>query len=261
MSMTLTSHALVRVSLSKHSPDSSLAAHEHTEPYISFVLRGEYEETVGRRTIACDTHCVRFHPGGEVHANLFGRRGGVCLNLGLGVEWQRSLASMQLIDPADLVVTADCAWPALQIAREMQTNDETSALAIEELTTRILDDCAVTRRRERALADHPALSRAVEFIHGHLAEAFTLYDVACAAQLHRTHLARVFKRAMGETIGGYTRRARLVRAQDLMRFHPRWPLSRLAIEAGFTDHAHFTRVHSRIWGAAPSTYRMLVGEV
>jgi transcriptional regulator GlxA family with amidase domain len=46
-----------------------------------------------------------------------------------------------------------------------------------------------------------------------------------------------------------------------MRHHPRWPLSRIAAETGFTDHAHCTRVFSSVFGAAPSQVRVLAREI
>jgi AraC-like DNA-binding protein len=49
--------------------------------------------------------------------------------------------------------------------------------------------------------------------------------------------------------------ARFQRALARLRRSPAQPLSRIAYESGFADHAHFTRDFSRFAGATPSAFR------
>ena len=52
-----------------------------------------------------------------------------------------------------------------------------------------------------------------------------------------------------------------VRSLEYMRRYPRWPLSRIAAETGFTDHAHCTRVFRRVFGVTPSQVRLVAREI
>lgn len=77
----------VNVAISLHAPYGRLAEHEHTNAYLSFVIEGEYVEKLGRASVGCSSYRVRFHPPGEVHADVFGPRGARCLNLELDDQW------------------------------------------------------------------------------------------------------------------------------------------------------------------------------
>lgn len=248
----------VSVSETRHSPRSVLPPHEHVAAYLSFVVHGDYAEIVGSQTVQCSTHRVRFHPAGEVHANKFGNAGGICLNIELDDQWSERLKECGLTDPNDLVLDDGTAWLALRIRNEFRVRDRAAALSIEELTALIIDSCGQSRRQSFAIRDHRPVQRAIEFIHAHIAVPFALGDVAQAAHLHRTHFARAFRKHMGCTVGEYTRRVRLTRVQDTMRQDSNRSFSRLAADAGFADHAHFTRTFSRVVGATPSAFRRAV---
>ena len=258
--MTATSQRFEAVSVSetRHAPGSVLPPHEHTTAYLSFVVRGDYSERVGRHTIQCPTYRLRFHPRGEVHADAFGAAGGTCLNIELGDRWTDSLEECRLTDPNDLVLDDSAAWLALRVRHELRLGDPDSMLAIEGLTAHLLDGCARSLRESCAIRSHPSMARAVEFIRANIAAPFRLGDVAEAADLHRTHFARAFRTQMGCTVGAYVRRARSTWAQDQMRKRPRQSLSRLAVDAGFADHAHFTRTFSRVVGVTPSAFRRAI---
>ena len=69
-----------------------------------------------------------------------------------------------------------------------------------------------------------------------------------------SHLARAFREAEGCTIGEYQRKLRVAAACRLMQ-SPSASLSRIALETGFTDQAHFSREFKRQMGVSPREYR------
>lgn len=244
----------VRIGTSHHAPFDRMGTHEHDSAYLSFVIAGEYVERVGSTRIDCIANRVRFHPLGEVHADTFGAGGGRCLNLELDASWGAFIAELGLDDPCDAILADTAAWDAMRAWSAWRQRGRLASLAVEEATASLLGACAKVRFDAQSFVGHPGIRRAIEYLH-HAPEPFCLGDVAAAAGLHPTHLARVFRQRLGCTVGDYARKVRLVRALDSMVMHPGWTLSRVSAEAGFADHAHFTRQFKQMIGAAPSEFR------
>jgi AraC family transcriptional regulator len=79
-------------------------------------------------------------------------------------------------------------------------------------------------------------------------------EVAAAAGVHPVHLARVFRKQFGMTVGEYQRRLRLAWAgKELLRGDT--DLATLALEAGFADQSHFTRAFRWMTGMTPGELR------
>jgi AraC family transcriptional regulator len=250
----------VTLAQSTHGSGEVLPPHEHRNAYLSFVIEGEYDEIVGSQRVRCAASHVRFHPAGEIHSNAFGRGGGRVLNLELDHCWTRDIESLGLSNPDDAVLVTDGSWPALRAWREYRRPGPDSALVVEEIVATLLARTQKARRESQSQR-HPTVRRAVEFLRASPTTPFSLFDVAAAAGVHATHLARVFRREMECTVGSYARRLRAEQALECMRRHPRWPLSRVAAETGFSDHAHCTRVFGRVFGAAPSHVRRVQREI
>lgn len=254
--------AVGRVQLSEvaYRSRESLPWHAHSASYLSFVISGSYVETVGARRLACETHVVRFHPAGEEHTDVFGARGAVCLNVELAGDWGETLAELGL-GGEEPVMTDGALWPALRLRREGRRLDGVSALALEEATIELLAVCTGRARVRRSASASRALARALECVDARLqcgATAISLGEIAAAAGVHVTHLARLFRQRLHCTVGEYVRSLRLVRAQHQIVARPEWPLSRIAAEQGFADHAHFTRAFVRAFAITPSGFRRTV---
>jgi AraC family transcriptional regulator len=251
----------VSIHRSVHASRDVLPAHEHRAAYLSLVIEGEYVEALGSTSVACRAWQVRLHPAGEVHSNVFGARGAHVLNLQLEPRWNAELESLGLSNPDDAVLVNDGVWPALRAWREARQPAGRSALVLEEMVAILLNKACGARREAHAARARPVIRRAVDFLHATQDRRVSLFDVAKTAGVHSTHLARVFRREMGCTVGTYARRLRAVRSLESMRHYPRWPLSRIAAETGFTDHAHYTRVFRTVFGVVPSQVRLLAREI
>jgi AraC family transcriptional regulator len=57
------------------------------------------------------------------------------------------------------------------------------------------------------------------------------------------------------TMSEYVRRARVARAQNLLR-HASLGITEIALACGFADQSHFTRAFSRVTGMPPGRYRL-----
>ena len=97
------------------------------------------------------------------------------------------------------------------------------------------------------------LVRVRQALDAHLGRRFSLSDMARLAGLSRFHFLRAFARAYGVTPYAYSINRRVMMARRLL-IEGR-PISMAAIEAGFADQAHLTRVFLRTIGVTPGEFR------
>ena len=83
-------------------------------------------------------------------------------------------------------------------------------------------------------------------------EPLTLSVLADEAGVHPTHLARAFRAQYARTVGEMLRERRIEHAKQQL-FCGVAP-SEIALDAGFADQSHFTRVFRRLTGTTPAAY-------
>jgi AraC-like DNA-binding protein len=113
-------------------------------------------------------------------------------------------------------------------------------------------------RHNRDASEKPpeiALAARVErFIQANLHRALTRSDVAASVRLSPPHLARLFRRATGRTLGRRLTELRIERAQSLLE-HSTMNVTQVAVEVGFSSFSHFSKVFRQTTGYLPSEYR------
>lgn len=92
------------------------------------------------------------------------------------------------------------------------------------------------------------------YIHQHLDEPLKLEDLAQVACFSPFHLHRIFTAFMGIPMGEYIRRLRMGRAV-LQLSRTQYPVTRIAIEAGYTTLASFSKSFHQAYGLRPSDVR------
>jgi AraC family transcriptional regulator len=91
-------------------------------------------------------------------------------------------------------------------------------------------------------AGHDArVHRAIDFIEAHFTRDISLVEISAAANLSPTHLTEVFRRQTGTTPYSYVIDRRLTHAVHLLRATD-LPISHVALDAGFADQQHLTRM-------------------
>jgi transcriptional regulator GlxA family with amidase domain len=98
-----------------------------------------------------------------------------------------------------------------------------------------------------------ALCKAIEFIDAHLAERFTLEDLANAVGVSRYHFARQFRISTGRSPMVYQMHVRLERGKQMLARGDR-SICDIAATLGFCDQSHFTRTFRRVVGLPPRDY-------
>jgi AraC family transcriptional regulator len=108
--------------------------------------------------------------------------------------------------------------------------------------------------REEAAVDDQRLRRAVAFIHDNLSKDISLDDLAVLATMSPFHFARAFKAAKGASPLQYVIRARLERAQVLLR-STRLSVAEIAYQVGYQDISRFGQHFKRQTGVTPGAWR------
>lgn len=99
------------------------------------------------------------------------------------------------------------------------------------------------------------VNAAIDYIEAHLDEAMTLSDLAAVAHFSPYHFHRIFTAVTGETLGQFINRTRLERAAAWLVTRPRRPVTRIAIESGFSNPSSFSRAFRTHFSMTPTEWR------
>ncbi len=146
-------------------------------------------------------------------------------------------------DLADAHTPLDALW-GLEAARLVQR------LGGERCPERQLDlvEAALLARLPRARSVHPAVAAALPRI----ASDDSIRAIVAGSGYSHRHFATLFSEAIGLTPKRYARVVRFGRALAALPSAP--SLSRLALDVGYADQAHFNREFREMSGIAPSMY-------
>ena len=96
-------------------------------------------------------------------------------------------------------------------------------------------------------------------IETHLDVSLRTKELAKLVQLSSFHFCRVFRVSFGNSPHGYVTRRRIERAQGLI-LTTKLPLGQIAVDCGFADQAHFTKLFRRLTGESPGEWRRVRAE-
>ena len=246
----------------QHAGGQVIAPHVHETPHFCIGVAGACVERINNRDIECVPGTIEYHPAGTCHSSRWHRRGGRCFTVSLGARWTSHLADDDReLRPHEGVLGDAPRQLMSRLHRELMFADDNSNMVIEGLTLALIGDA----RRERAVAvmrgAPPAwLRRAADDLRDHAFESVRVEVAAQVAGVHSVLLSRWFRRVHHMTVGEFVRRLRIERARHLLAASAK-PLSAIALECGFVDHAHFTRTFRSLVHSTPSDYRRVHGRV
>ena len=235
-----------------HTHARVLPSHAHRAGFVSLMLEGEYRETAGLTQFSYQPFSCTYHPPGMDHRDEVGPAGVTMLTLEFKPELFDAMdcAAVNLRPIID-VSGRRPAWELMDLYHRISSS-RANDLDIE---SRAVDLAfSIVRFSARTPRDLRSLRRAREYVHAHFAENLTLAQVARAAGVHPVYLGQIFRQEFAETLGEYLNRIR-VRAAAGMLANSELPLSALAVDLGFYDQSHFTRVFRQFTGATPGTFR------
>jgi AraC family transcriptional regulator len=98
------------------------------------------------------------------------------------------------------------------------------------------------------------LSRAKELLVEKSNRDILLADIARECGLSRQYFTKSFKATLGVTPHRWLQQYRIKKAKDLLQ-NTSHPIADIAIECGFADQSHFTRVFVTLTGGTPAAWR------
>jgi signal transduction histidine kinase/DNA-binding LacI/PurR family transcriptional regulator/AraC-like DNA-binding protein len=115
-------------------------------------------------------------------------------------------------------------------------------------------ETALTRQHTLGRATQQLVRQAAACIQAHYAEALTREDIAHQVGINADYLTDCFRQELGITPMTYLRRYRIRQARELLETSD-LSIMQVALEAGFSESAHFTRTFQREVGMTPRAYR------
>ena len=99
-----------------------------------------------------------------------------------------------------------------------------------------------------------ALRKVREHIEAHFTQRIDLFRLAGIAGLSTSYFSRAFKQSIGMPPHRYVMLRRLAAAAEMIRRTSK-SLAEVAIEVGFSDQSHFTRIFTQMTGETPGALR------
>ena len=141
---------------------------------------------------------------------------------------------------------------------DLATSLHSEAPLVAELSHNLLEQlilrCRACLPQGYQYQRDPRIERAREYISTHYTRAFTLEDVAGAANLSPSRLAGLFREQCGLSVLGYRDELRMSHAARLLN-DSALGIAGIGAAVGYPDPAYFSRTFSRHVGISPRNYR------
>ena len=99
------------------------------------------------------------------------------------------------------------------------------------------------------------INRVMDHIENHIEAPLTLDDLSRVACFSKYHFHRIFKALTGESLFGFIQRVRVEKAAMRLNMDPDAPVTRIALDCGFSDSAAFAKRFKQRFGMAPTQWR------
>jgi len=241
-----------------YAPGWCEGRHCHRKASFIYIVGGDHWATHSRGGDTARAGTVRYLPAGEPHEVYF-PRGSTCLQL----ELESSVIDLAAEQGRPLECPGEIHDPrvgrlGVRLHHELFTSDDLSQLDVEGVALQLLLAGEPAGRDQRKDAP-PWVLRISEQLREEFATRFALQAIARSVGRHPVQVSRQFHRHFGCTLSEYVRRARVARAQELLR-HTVRGISDIALACGFADQSHFTTAFRRVTGVPPGRYRVAFGD-
>jgi AraC family transcriptional regulator len=149
---------------------------------------------------------------------------------------------------------------ALALKLEIQTGCMSGRLYGESLGTalaaRLVQNYAVSKPFEfkTSVLPQSQLKRVIDYMKANLTQDLSILDLATLTGMSESHFSRSFKRSVGITPYQYLMQQRVERAKQLLE-QQSIVISSIALDCGFANQTHLTKVFRQITGMTPKAYQ------
>jgi AraC family transcriptional regulator len=150
---------------------------------------------------------------------------------------------------------------ALALKTEIQTGCMSGRLYGESLGTalaaRLVQNYSVSKPSLEFKANglpRSQLERVTDYMKANLTQDLSILDLATLTNMSESHFSRSFKRSVGIAPYHYLMKQRVERAKQLLKQQV-ISISDIALDCGFANQTHLTKVFHRMTGMTPKTYQ------
>ena len=144
-------------------------------------------------------------------------------------------------------------------------DEQPDRLRVDELALHVIEETLAAvyrrnntrrtaRRRDTNCCHRDAAEAAKVVLTADYRRRLSLNEIADRVHLSPFHLCRVFRRITGRSLHQYVTQLRLRRSLEMLADRPT-DLTRVALDLGFSSHAHFTSTFSSAFGISPAAFR------
>ncbi len=229
--------------------------HSHERAYFCLIRKGGYTERYDRRTRVCGPKTLVFHPVGERHSQTLAEHPVASFNVEISREWiEQAQEFTGVLDQPAEFHGGEIPALASHLFREFAARRRDASLSIESLTFEILTAFAKAGLPQPGGKEPRWLIMARDYLETGFRDPLTLRELALQVGVHPVHLAATFRRFYGCSVGEYLRRRRIAYVRERLS-DSTIALAEIALEGGFTDQSHLTRVFKRFTEKTPGQYR------
>lgn len=179
-----------------------------------------------------DVATLAAQSGGRIHPCQF-----LSPQLGFSSPGLSALASL---------IAGDCA--------EGRRDDLYGESLVLALLAELLDLRRTVETQPDAGLSRRQMSHVVDYVRANLTRNVSLAELAALVGLSPDHFGVAFRTAAGKTPHQFLLHCRIEAAKDIL-LRENASLSAVAVDIGFSDQAHFTRVFRRLTGQTPALWR------
>ena len=237
----------------RHTVPKAVPPHRHEAAYFSLLLEGTYQERGAGFNLVYEPYTLVFHDAGTLHEDDIGTAGCRFFSVALLDQWSRVIAELGGARAHVFELEGgDPVWIVLRLYREYCAQDAQTEAAVEDLVYQL---CAhVTRREDDERVEPEWLGVIDATVRQRFREPVDLTEMAARAGVHAAHVCRAFRRFRGHTISDAVLGMRMMHVcRRLIESDD--SLSAIALEAGFTDQSHMSRIFKRVTGRSPGAHR------
>jgi AraC family transcriptional regulator len=248
---THSAHGGLRLSEVDYGTARRWSPHTHWRAFFALLLRGGYVEALGSRELGYLPLDLGFHPESTRHTDRIATGDTRFFLIELDETWMRRLTESggsAALEPR--MCGARTASLALHLYREFRSAPglppDAESVALELLSDLLPPGSGRTR---------PSwLETVLEALRTEYPRRLTLLELARQVRLHPVYLSRAFREHVGRSVSRCLLDARIRYAARRLA-DPGASLAEIALDAGFADQSHFTRVFKRETGMTPGAYR------
>ena len=241
-----------RLTEARYAPNQQLPRHEHAFPSWTLLLAGSFEEAFSRDTLVCTSGSVLVKPSAADHSNRYGPLGAHCLL----IESRGADAGDAEIFVVPRIFSAGVVSAvARRIHGEFHSSDVLRGLALEGLLIELVTGSARVSSPARRLSRKRWLNSVRDQLEENFRSPPSLAELAANHDVHPVYLCQEFRDAFGVNVGEFVRTVRFEWARRCLATGDR-PIADVALAAGFSDQAHFSRDFKRRMGMSPRRYRI-----